>query len=62
MTTPKPSRIKVEYSTHQSFPHADPDCGSNFDGLATTLQRLIQQFGIINAIYQVRRCIGQRNR
>ena len=43
MTTPKPSRIKVEYSTHQSFPHADTDCGSNFDGLATTLQRLIQQ-------------------
>jgi hypothetical protein len=55
-----PSTQRTEDAEFESKYHANDVCGSNFHGLATTIQRLIQEGRLNEAIEQVRRCIEAR--
>ena len=57
-----PYHIAMESNEYEASYHANDKCGSNFYGLATTLQGHINSGNINKAIEQVKRCIKIRKR
>lgn len=57
-----PYHIKAESKEHQSAYHSDKLCGSSFHGLATAVQKLIQENKINAAIRRVTDCYYARQR
>ena len=50
----------LEDATGQAYYHADHICGSNYDGIATTIQSLVNAANLRDAINQVTRCLHER--
>lgn len=55
-----PYHQRLEFMTHHPYYHSLDTCGSNFHGLATTLEKYAKSDNLGLGLEQIKKCIDER--